>query len=94
LGSSRRCAGHNFRIRAWLCHYRLKFRNLFHVGPYAAPAEAVRRSFEELSCGQHRRKARCGKGSNQTSRVRQVGPGIRLGTQRASRTNPHRLRFT
>jgi hypothetical protein len=51
LGSSRRCTGHNFRIRARLCRYRSKFGNLFHVGPYAAPAPAVRRSFEELSCG-------------------------------------------
>ena len=50
LGCSRRRAGDNFRIWAWPCRYRLKFRNLFHVGPYAAPAEAVRRSFEELSC--------------------------------------------
>jgi hypothetical protein len=50
VGSSRRCARHNFRIWAWLCRYGFKFRNVFHVHPYAAPAEAVRRSFEELSC--------------------------------------------
>src|SRR2546423_3546237 len=32
LSSSRRCAG------PWLCRYGFKFRNVFHVHPYAAPA--------------------------------------------------------
>ena len=49
LGSSRHCVGQNFRIWARLRCRRFKFRNVFHVGPYDAPAEAVRRSFEELS---------------------------------------------
>src|SRR2546430_1843730 len=44
LGSSRRCAG------PWLCRYGFKFRNVFHVHPYAAPAQALRPIFEELSC--------------------------------------------
>jgi hypothetical protein len=38
-GSWARCTGHKFRIWAWLCRYRLEFRDVFHVGPYAAPAE-------------------------------------------------------
>jgi len=50
LRSSRRCAGRSFRIWARLCRRGFKFRNVFHVGPYAAPADAVRRSFEELPC--------------------------------------------
>ena len=50
LGSSRRRASDKLRIWAQPCRDRFRFRNLFHVGPYAAPAEAVRPSFEELSC--------------------------------------------
>jgi hypothetical protein len=49
LGASRHSVGHNHRIWAWLRRRGFKFRNVFHVGPYAAPAEAGRRSFEELS---------------------------------------------
>jgi hypothetical protein len=49
LGSSRHSVGHTLRIWAWGRRRRFKFRNVFHVGPYAAPAEAGRRSFEELS---------------------------------------------
>ena len=48
-GASRHRVGHNLRIGAWLRRRGSKFRNVFHVGPYAAPAEAGRRSFEELS---------------------------------------------
>jgi len=36
-------------IWAWLRRRRFRFRNVFHVGPCVAPAEAGRRSFEELS---------------------------------------------
>ena len=49
LGASRHSVGHNLRIWAWLRRRGLGFRNVFHVGPYAAPGEAGRRSFEELS---------------------------------------------
>jgi hypothetical protein len=49
-GYSRRRRGDKLRIWARPCRYRFRFRNLFHVGPSAAPAEAVRPSFEELSC--------------------------------------------
>src|SRR5437660_11800605 len=49
LGSSRHSVGHNLRIWASLRCRGFKFRNVFHVGPYAAPAEAGRRSFEKLS---------------------------------------------
>jgi hypothetical protein len=57
LGASRHRVGHNLRIWAWLRRCGFRFRNVFHVGPYTAPAEAGRRSFEELSswaprCGQ------------------------------------------
>jgi hypothetical protein len=34
---------------AWRRRRRFKFRDVFHVGPYAASAEAGRRSFEQLS---------------------------------------------
>ena len=79
LGSSRRCAGHNFRIWAWLCRRVFRFRNVFHVGPYSAPAEAVRRSFEKLSCCS---TVDAAKDSDQSSGVREVGHGTRLETQR------------
>ena len=36
-GSSRHGVGHDLRIWAWLRRCRFKFRNVFHVGPYAAP---------------------------------------------------------
>jgi hypothetical protein len=38
LGCSRHCGGHNFRIWARLRYRRFRFRNVFHVGPWAAPA--------------------------------------------------------
>jgi hypothetical protein len=49
LGSSRHRVGHTLRIWAWRHCRRFKFRNVFHVVPCAVPAEAGRRSFEELS---------------------------------------------
>jgi hypothetical protein len=48
-GASLLRVGHNPRIWASMRRRGFKFRNVFHVGPYAAPAEAGRRSFEELS---------------------------------------------
>jgi hypothetical protein len=49
VGALRHSVGHNLRIWARLRRRRSRFRNVFHVVPYAAPAEAGRRSFEELS---------------------------------------------
>jgi hypothetical protein len=69
LRPSRRCAGRDFRIWAWRCRCGFKFRNIFHAGPYAAPsapADAVRRSFEEFVELRHRRRARRGERSHQT----------------------------
>jgi hypothetical protein len=49
LGPLRHCVRRNFHIRARLCGGWPNFRSGFHIGPYAAPVEAVRRSFEEWS---------------------------------------------
>ena len=49
LRSSRHSVGQVLRIWAGWRSCRFKFRNIFHVDPYAVPAETGRRSFEELS---------------------------------------------
>jgi len=54
------------------------------------PAEAVRRSFEELSNTTQSRRARCG-AAIKLRRVQEVGLGTRSRTQRAGRTDPDRL---
>jgi hypothetical protein len=48
LRSSQHSVGLNFRILARLPGRWSKVRNVFHVAPYAAPAETGRRSFERL----------------------------------------------
>lgn len=93
LGSSRRGAGHNFRIRARPRRNVFRFRNVFHVGPYAAPAKSRATCVGGFVVLQHRRWAHCREGSDQTSRVREVEPWHSVGNTEAGRTNPHRLRL-
>lgn len=45
LRSSRHGVRHSLRIWARLHRRRFKFRNVFHIGPYAAPAGRSRTTF-------------------------------------------------
>ena len=49
LGFSGHSVGLHLRILARLRRRGFRFRNVFHVDPYAAAAEAGRRSLEKLS---------------------------------------------
>jgi hypothetical protein len=90
LGSWARCIGHKFRIWAWLCRYRLRFRDVFHVGPYAAPAEPCDVDWRKCRAA-IQSTGHCGRRSNFERAV--CVPGARLAAERARRTNPYRLRF-
>jgi hypothetical protein len=96
LRPSRRCAGRDFRIWAWRCRCGSKFRNVFHVGP--TPLHPLRRT----PCDVHSRNLSCcntvdGRAATGATiklvGVREVRLGTRSGTQKAGRTNPHRLRL-
>ena len=89
-GSSVRCTGRKFRIWTWLCRYRLKFRNVFHGCPYAAPAEPCDVDWRKCRAA-IRSMGHCGRRSSFERAV--CVPGARLAAERARRTNPYRLRF-